>query len=127
MGKNSPFLEMRGHGLETLWQDVRYGWRVLQHSPGFAVVAALTLAIGIGANAAIFSAVDAFLLRPLPYSDPNGIVMVWDTDPNRNLYRATASPAEFLDWRDMNHVFGELSAWRPSFVTNTGGGEPEQV
>ena len=113
--------------METLWQDVRYGWRVLQHSPGFAVVAALTLAIGIGANAAIFSAVDAFLLRPLPYSDPNGIVMVWDTDPNRNLYRATASPAEFLDWRDMNHVFGELSAWRPSFVTITGGGEPEQV
>lgn len=113
--------------MQTFWQDVRYGWRVLQRNPAFAVVAALTLAIGIGANASIFSAVNAFLLRPLPYPDPNRIVMVWNTDPNRNLSRGTVSPAEFLDWRDMNHVFDGLSAWLPSFATVTGGGEPEQV
>ena len=113
--------------MQTLWQDVRYGWRVLQHNRAFAVVAALTLAIGIGANASIFSAVNAFLLRPLPYPDPNRIVMVWNTDPNRNITRGTVSPAEFLDWRDMNHVFDDLAAWRPSFTTVTGGGEPEQV
>jgi predicted permease len=113
--------------MQTFWQDVRYGWRVLQRNPGFTVVAALTLAIGIGANAAIFSAVDAILLRPLPYSDAGRIVLVWDTNPNRNLTRGVVSPAEFLDWRDMNHAFRELAAWRPSYVTITGGGQPEQV
>src|SRR5579864_7819397 len=113
--------------METFWQDVRYGWRVLQRNPGFAVVAALTLAIGIGANAAIFSAVDAILLRPLPYPDPSRIVLVWNADPNRHLVHGTASAAQFLDWRDMNHVFQELAAFRPSSVTLTGAGEPEQV
>jgi putative ABC transport system permease protein len=111
----------------TLWQDVRHGWRILQRNRGFAVVAALTLAIGIGANAAIFSAVNAFLLRPLPYPDPDRIVMIWNTDPNRKIERGTASLAEFLDWREMNRSFEEIAAWRPSFVTVTGGGEARQV
>src|SRR5215469_1410731 len=113
--------------METFWLDVQYGWRVLQRNPGFAVMAALTLAIGIGANAAIFSAVDAILLRPLPYPDPSGIVLVWNTDPNRHLVRGTASAAQFLDWRDMSHAFQELAAFRTSSVTVTGAGEPDQV
>jgi putative ABC transport system permease protein len=113
--------------MRTVWQDIRYGWRILERNPAFAVVAALTLAIGIGANAAIFSAVNVFLLRPLPYPDPNRIVMVWNTDPSRNISRGTVSPAQFLDWRDMNHVFEGLTAWRASFATVTGSGEPEQV
>ncbi len=113
--------------METFWQDVRYGWRILQRSRGFAIVAALTLAIGIGANAAIFSAVHAILLRPLPYPEPQRIVLVWNTDPNRQIVRGTASAAELLDWRDMNHVFQDLAAFRPSFVTVTGKREPEQV
>ena len=113
--------------MESFWQDVRYGWRVLQRSPGFAVVAALTLAIGIGANAAIFSAVHAILLRPLPFPDPQRLVLLFNTDPNRQIAHATASAAELLDWRDMSHTFQELAAWRPSFVTITGNGEPEQV
>lgn len=111
----------------TLWQDVRYGWRILQRNRLFAVVAALTLAIGIGANAAIFSAVEAFLLHPLPYPHPDRIVMVWNTDVNRKVERGTASLAEFLDWRDMNRVFEEMAAWRPAFVTLTGGGEARQL
>jgi putative ABC transport system permease protein len=113
--------------MQTVWQDVRYGWRVLQRNRGFAVVAALTLAIGIGANGAIFSAVDAFLLRPLPYPNPDRIVMIWNTDPNRKIVRGTSSLAELLDWRDRNRVFEEIGGWRPSFVTITGRGEPQQV
>ena len=112
--------------MQTLWQDMRYGWRILRRNPGFATVAVLTLAIGIGANAAIFSVVYAVLLRPLPYANPDRLVMVFDTDANRKLTRGTVSPAEFLDWQDMNHAFEALSGIRPSYVTLTGNGEPEQ-
>lgn len=113
--------------MQTFLRDLRYGWRILQRNRGFTIVAALTLAIGIGANAAIFSAVNAFVLQPLPYPDPNRIVMVWNTAPDRNISRGTASAAEFLDWREMNHVFDSLAACRPSFATVTGSGDPEQV
>ena len=111
----------------TIWQDLRYGWRMLRRSPGFTTVAVLTLAIGIGANASIFSIINTVLLRPLPFPDPNRIVLVWDTDPHRNITRSTASVAEFLDWQEQNHVFEELSAWRTWFYNLTGTGEPEQV
>lgn len=110
----------------TLWQDMQYGWRVLWRSPGFAIAAVLTLAIGIGANAAIFSVVHTVLVRPLPFPESNRVVWVWETDENRNVRNGTASLAEFLDWRDQNHVFEELSAWRMLFFTITGKGEPEQ-
>jgi len=113
--------------METLWNDLRYGWRVMRRSPGFAAVALLTLAIGIGANAAIFSIVNGVLLRPLPFPDSSRIVTIWETDANRNIVRGTASPAEFLDWRDMNHSFAELSGWRSLLFTITGNGEAEQV
>jgi putative ABC transport system permease protein len=113
--------------METLWSDLRYGWRVMRRSPGFAAVALLTLAIGIGANAAIFSIVNGVLLRPLPFPDSGRIVTIWETDANRNVVRGTASPAEFLDWRDMNHSFAELSGWRSLLFTITGRGEAEQV
>jgi len=113
--------------METLWNDLRYGWRVMRRSPGFAAVAILTLAIGIGANAAIFSIVNGVLLRPLPFPDSSRIVTIWETDANRNVVRGTASPAEFLDWRDMNHSFAELSGWRSLLFTITGSGNAEQV
>jgi predicted permease len=113
--------------METLWNDLRYGWRAMRRSPGFTAVALLTLAIGIGANAAIFSIVNGVLLRPLPFPDPNRIVTIWETDANRNVVRGTASPAEFLDWRDMNHSFAELSGWRSLLFTITGSGDAEQV
>src|ERR1700757_3128659 len=111
----------------TIWLDLQYGWRMLRRSPGFSLVAILTLAIGIGANAAMFSVINTVLLRPLPFPDAQRIVFVWDTDPNRNVTRGVASPAEFLDWRDQNHSFEELSAWRTWFYTLTGTSEPEQV
>ena len=111
----------------TLWQDLRYGARMLRRNPGFATVAILTLAIGIGANVVIFSIVNGVLLKPLPFPDSDRVVTIWETDANRNVTRGTASAAEFLDWRDMNHVFQDLSAWRALYFTITGNGEPEQV
>jgi predicted permease len=111
----------------TFWQDLRYGTRMLRRNPGFAIVAILTLAIGIGANVVIFSIVNGVLLKPLPFRDSGRVVTIWETDANRNVTRGTASAAEFLDWRDMNHVFEELSAWRALYFTITGNGEPEQV
>jgi len=113
--------------MRTLWNDLRYGWRILRRNPGFTTVAIVTLAIGIGANAAIFSVVHTVLLRPLPFADSNRIIMIWETDPNRKIIRGVASPAEFLDWQNMNHVFESLSAIRPSYVTLTGDAEPEQI
>ena len=111
----------------TLWQDIRYGLRMLRRSPGFTTVAILTLAIGIGANAAIFSIINRVVLNPLSYPDSSRLVVIWETDANRNIYRGTASAAELLDWRDMNHSFQELSGWRALFYTVTGNAEPEQV
>jgi len=113
--------------MDTLWQDLRYGVRMLRRNPGFAAVAILTLAIGIGANIVIFSVVNGILLKPLPFPDSHRVVTIWETDANRNVTRGTASAAEFLDWRDMNHVFQELSCWRALYFTITGGGEPERV
>ena len=113
--------------METLWHDLRYGWRTLRRNPGFAFVAILTLAIGIGANAAIFSVINTILLRPLPFEDPSRLIVIWDTDANRNITHGTVSAAEFLDWQDMNHVFKTICGLRPSNVTLTGNGGPEQT
>ena len=111
----------------AFWQDLRYGARMLRRNPGFAVVAILTLAIGIGANVMIFSVVNGVLLRPLSFPDSQRIVTIWETDANRGIVHGTASAAEFLDWRDMNHSFQDLSGWRALYFTITGNGEPEQV
>ena len=113
--------------METLWQDLRYGARMLRRNPGFAAVAILTLAIGIGANVVIFSVVNGILLKPLPFPDSGRVVTIWETFANRNVTRGTASAAEYLDWRDMNHVFQELSASRALSFSITGGGDPERV
>jgi putative ABC transport system permease protein len=113
--------------METLWQDLRYGARMLRRNPGFAAVAILTLAIGIGANIVIFSVVNGILLKPLPFPDSQSVVTIWETFANRNVTRGTASAAEYLDWRDMNHVFQELSASRALSFSITGGGDPERV
>jgi predicted permease len=113
--------------METLWQDLRYGARMLRRNPGFAAVAILTLAIGIGANVVIFSVVNGILLKPLPFPDSGRVVTIWETFANRNVTRGIASAAEYLDWRDMNHVFQELSASRALSFSITGGGDPERV
>jgi putative ABC transport system permease protein len=115
--------------LETLFQDVRYGARVLRKNPGFTAVAILTLALGIGANTAIFSVVNAALLQPLPYADPTSLVMVWETDsqarpPNPH---NTVSPPDYLDWSRQRDIFSGMVAIYDERANLTGGGLPEQV
>ena len=90
-------------------QDLRYAARVLSRAPGFTVLAAVVLALGIGANSAIFSVVDAALLRPLPFHQADRLVMLWEHAP-RNAHNRT-SPLNFLDWHDQNTVF---APWRQS-------------
>lgn len=96
--------------LETLGKDLRYGVRILSKSPGFALVAVLTLALGIGANTAIFSVVDAMLLRPLPYPEPDRLVRIWESSLKLDSPRNVVNPRNFLDWRDQSHSFEAMAA-----------------
>ncbi|HST20875.1 MAG TPA: ABC transporter permease, partial [Blastocatellia bacterium] len=96
--------------METFLQDLRYAIRVLIKKPAFASLAVLALALGIGANSAIFSVVNAVLLRPLPFPDADKLVWVWDTQPQ--LETAPSSVADFLDWRDQNQSFEYMAAFQ---------------
>jgi predicted permease len=96
--------------LESLWQDVRYGARLLAKNPGFAVIAIITLALGIGASAAIFSVVNSVLLRPLPFPQPDRLVRVWEANPKRGYVRNVVNPLNFLDWHEQNRSFGPMAA-----------------
>src|ERR1022692_4271078 len=105
---------------------MRYAFRTLLRSPGFTIVALLTLALGIGANTAIFSFVNGVLLKPLPYQDPHSIVMVWEKPPGG--YRNWNSTLNFLDWKSQNNVFQAMAAIRfGGSVTLTGAGEPVEL
>jgi putative ABC transport system permease protein len=111
--------------MDSLLQDLRYAVRTLGERPGFAVVAALTIALGVGGTTAMFGVVDAVLLRPLPYAEPDRLVMVWTRTPGGP--QAAASWPEFVDWREQNHSFADMAAWRGQSVNLTGGAEPERV
>jgi putative ABC transport system permease protein len=114
----------------TLLQDLKYGLRVLLKSPGFAAVAVMVLALGIGANTAIFSVVNAVLLRPLPYQDPGHLVQVWHVPPAKSFPGMTefsVSAANFLDWREQNRVFEQLAIYSYSTLNLSGKGQPESV
>jgi hypothetical protein len=113
--------------MNGLIRDLRYGIRQLRKSPGFTVVAVLTLALGIGANTAIFSVVNAVLLRPLPYKDPARLVMVWEQNPHRGWFENIVSSANFLDWRQQNHVFAGMAAFESVPFNLTGYNGPEEV
>src|SRR5262245_38642069 len=106
-------------------QDLRYGARMLLKKPGFTLIAVITLALGIGANAAIFSVVNAVLLRPLPFKDPERLVWVWGTSPK--ISQANHSPVEFLAYQAQQTSFTEMAAYRNMPFTVTGAGEPEYV
>ncbi|HLY15748.1 MAG TPA: ABC transporter permease [Bryobacteraceae bacterium] len=109
-----------------LARDMRYGLRVLARSPGFTTAAVLTLALGIGANTAIFSAVYAALLRPLPFRDVDRIVFVMKKNPPRGWSQNPISPTEILGWRDESGVFEDLAAYTQTSCVLTGAGEPEE-
>lgn len=100
---------------------------MLFKSPAFTFVAVLTLALGIGANTAIFAIVNAVVLKPLPYKSPQQLVIIWETDNNRKITRGTTPPADFLDWRSQNHAFQGMFGFQTWFFNLTGAGDPEQL
>src|SRR5580692_6354227 len=112
---------------ETSWQDARYGARMLRKSPGFTLVAVLTLALGIGANTAIFSIVDAVLLRSLPYPDPNQLVLIFDVPLQQPDALSGLSYRDFTECREQNRVFSEMAGNSFHDLTLTGAGEPSIV
>ena len=114
--------------MDTLLHDVKYGTRLLIKNPAFSAIAVLTLAIAIGANTAIFSVVNAVLLRTLPYDSPERIVKIYEQRPKENMPRNAVAPADYLDWRMQNHVFDGMAAYAPeSFNLSGGNGEPEAL
>jgi hypothetical protein len=113
--------------LEVLRQDLRYGFRMLRKSPGFTAIAIITLALGIGANSAIFSVVNGVLLRPLPYSDPGRLINVFNTAPSRDLDIFGGSPPDFRALRERNRTLASLSALSMNFFNLTGSTQPERL
>ncbi len=113
--------------LEQLRQDIRFGLRMLRKNPSFTIVAALTLALGIGANTYIFSMVDALLFRPIAFANPARLVALWERVPDIGVERNELSPANFLDWQAQNHVFDHIAA-QSWWDANLGGVErPEHL
>jgi putative ABC transport system permease protein len=112
--------------METLFQDVRYGARMLIKNPGFTLVAVITLALGIGANTAIFSVVNTVLLRPLPYNEPDRLMAVRSYQVPKHP-DAPVSPGDFFDWRQQSRLFEGLAAYRTRSVTLLTGSEPERL
>jgi predicted permease len=110
---------------ETFWQDMRYGARMLRKNPGFTLAAVLTLALGIGANTAIFSVVNAVLLRPLPYKDANRLVVLNETYQRVGL--VSVSYPDFLDWRQQNRSFSAMAAVNNMDFDMAGAGRPDLV
>src|SRR5262250_1815179 len=112
----------------TLWQDLRYGIRMLAKAPGFTLVAVLTLGLGVGANTAIFSVVQNLLLRPLPYPQPDRLIEIWNTYTPQ-VPRAGLAPGDYSDWTHLATTVSEMGAY--SNVSDgfnlTGDSEPQRV
>ncbi|HJQ22475.1 MAG TPA: ABC transporter permease [Blastocatellia bacterium] len=112
--------------METLWHDLRFALRTLLKKPGFTFVLVLALALGIGANTAIFSVVNAVLLRPLPYKQADRLVWIWGTNPRNDIEHETASAPDYHDWKTQGQSFEEMGAFVNTRLTLTGSGEPER-
>ncbi len=111
-----------------MFNDLRYAVRMLLRNPGFSVVAVLALAIGIGANTAIFSVVDAVLLRPLPYTDPDRLVMIWETNYGSDIEKSQVSPVTYTEWVAQEQLFEQIAGWwYPQINVTDDRGEPERA
>src|SRR5262245_23518963 len=115
--------------MQTLWKDLRYGLRALRRNPRFTLIAALTLALGIGANTAIFTVANAVLLRPLPYPHSERIVTIWSVNPKLHQGRdkVTNSPGQFIDYRDQGDAFDYIAAFDSEALNLEGKGAPEKL
>jgi putative ABC transport system permease protein len=113
--------------METLFKDVRHGIRSLLKHPGFTTIAVVTLALGIGANTAIFSVINAVLLRPLPYHEPDRLVTIWEEMPQRGMYEIPVSFANLRDWVDQTKTLDQISAYTFTNLNLSGVGEPARL
>jgi putative ABC transport system permease protein len=113
--------------MQTLWQDLRYGARMLLKKPGFTLVAVITLALGIGANTAIFSVINGVLFKSMPYHEPERIVLLWGETPSRGEHRSQVSATDVADWRKQNAVFEEVATYDHWSATLSGEGDPERL
>ncbi|MFZ0063159.1 MAG: ABC transporter permease [Pyrinomonadaceae bacterium] len=113
--------------METFINDLRYGIRSLLKHPGFAAVAVITLALGIGANTAMFSVINGVLLRPLPYQEPERLVTIWEESPERDMLQMPVSIANLRDWAEQSQTLDQISAYTFSNLNLTGTGEPVQL
>jgi putative ABC transport system permease protein len=119
--------ERKRNMFADLSQDVRYGARMLLKNPAFTAIAVLALALGIGANSAIFSVVNTLLLRPLPYKNPAQLVVIWENATHLGFPKNTPSPANFLDWQKQATLFEGMGAFAERSFNLTGVGEPERL
>src|SRR5437870_10875865 len=113
--------------METLFKDLRYGIRSLLKQPAFALVAVITLALGIGGNSAMFSVVNAVLLRPLQYPESDRIVVLEGINPSKGITQSNMSIPDFADWQGQNQVFEHLAGFIAGGVLVNNGGETERV
>lgn len=104
--------------VNSMWQDLRFGLRMLRKSPGFTVVAVLTLALGIGATTAIFSVFKAVVLQPLPFPEPDRLVTVWERGPKHGDDRESVNRQLYADWKEQNEVFSDMTfIWKFSYMS----------
>src|SRR5687767_11092438 len=111
--------------MQFLMQDLRYALRMFRRNWGFTLTALMVMALSICATVAIFSAVNAIILRPLPYQNSERLVMVWGTQPK--VPKVPTSPAEFLDWETQTTTFDAMAAYSGQSFNLTGAGEPERI
>src|ERR1044071_4205793 len=113
--------------MQTLFRDLRYAIRMLLKTPSFSTVAVLSIALGIGANTAVFSVINAVLLKALPYHEPQSIVLVWGEDKAGGSSRGQVSATDVADYRARNHVFEEITTYSDFRPVFSGNGEPERI
>ena len=113
--------------MTNLWNDFRYGLRLLRRSPVFSIITIGTLALGIGATAAIYAIVDAVIIRPLPFHDPDRLAMIWEDASYVSFPRNTPAPGNYVSWKALNRVFSDIAATRSATANLTAGGPPEQI